>query len=97
MHRKGATRSFPAGRSEIPPKYRDIGQPVLIPGSMGTASYVLIGLPTSFQVTFGTAPHGGAGRTLSRSAAVRMLPPNKVRGGAWRVGGVSLLGPRRVR
>ncbi len=46
---------------------------------MGTASYVLIGLPTSFQVTFGTAPHGGAGRTLSRSAAVRMLPPNKVR------------------
>jgi len=78
VHRKGATRSFPAGRSEIPPKYRDIGQPVLIPGSMGTASYVLIGVPTSFQVTFGTAPHG-AGRTLSRSAAVRMLPPNKVR------------------
>ncbi len=78
VHRKGATRSFPAGRPEIPPKYRDIGQPVLIPGSMGTASYVLIGLPTSFQVTFGTAPHG-AGRTLSRSAAVRMLPPNKVR------------------
>ncbi|WP_069807427.1 RtcB family protein [Vulcanisaeta thermophila] len=79
VHRKGATRAFPAGRPEIPPKYRDIGQPVLIPGSMGTASYVLIGLPTSFQVTFGTAPHG-AGRTLSRSAAVRMLPPNKVRG-----------------
>ncbi len=78
VHRKGATRSFPPGRLEIPPKYRDVGQPVLIPGSMGTASYVLVGLPTSFQVTFGTAPHG-AGRTLSRSAAVRMLPPNKVR------------------
>jgi len=78
VHRKGATRAFPAGREEIPRRYRDVGQPVLIPGSMGTGSYVLVGVPTSFQVTFGTAPHG-AGRVLSRAAAVRMLPPNKVR------------------
>ena len=78
VHRKGATRAFPAGRQEIPKAYRDIGQPVLIPGSMGTGSYILVGAPTSMDLTFGTAPHG-AGRQLSRSAAVRMLPPSKVK------------------
>ncbi len=78
VHRKGATRAFPAGRPEIPPKYRDVGQPVLIPGSMGTASYVLVGTETAMQITFGSAPHG-AGRMMSRAAAVRMLPPHKVK------------------
>ncbi len=78
VHRKGATRAFPAGREEIPKVYRSIGQPVLIPGSMGTGSYILVGFEKSMQLTFGTAPHG-AGRQMSRSAAVRSLPPSKVK------------------
>jgi len=78
VHRKGATRAFPPGRPEIPMKYRDVGQPVLIPGSMGTGSWVLVGTHEAMQLTFGTAPHG-AGRVLSREAAIRMFPPEKVR------------------
>jgi tRNA-splicing ligase RtcB len=78
VHRKGATRAFPAGRPEIPAKYKDIGQPVLIPGSMGTASWVLLGTEKAMEITFGTSPHG-AGRTMSREAAIRSLPPSKVR------------------
>ncbi|NPA23187.1 MAG: RtcB family protein, partial [Crenarchaeota archaeon] len=78
VHRKGATRAFPPGRPEIPAKYRDIGQPVLIPGSMGTASWVLLGTEQAMMITFGTAPHG-AGRTMSREAAIRSLPPSRVR------------------
>ncbi len=70
VHRKGATRSFPAGREEVPEAYRSSGQPVLIPGDMGTASYVLVGLPTSMTRSFGSSCHG-AGRRLSRSAAAR--------------------------
>jgi tRNA-splicing ligase RtcB (3'-phosphate/5'-hydroxy nucleic acid ligase) len=70
VHRKGATRAFPAGRDEIPAPYRAYGQPVLIPGDMGTASYVLAGLPGSMERSFGSSCHG-AGRRLSRSAAVR--------------------------
>jgi tRNA-splicing ligase RtcB len=70
VHRKGATRSFPAGRAELPPVYRDIGQPVIIPGSMGTESYILVGLQGAMDATFGTTCHG-AGRTLSRAAAKR--------------------------
>jgi tRNA-splicing ligase RtcB (3'-phosphate/5'-hydroxy nucleic acid ligase) len=68
VHRKGATRAFPAGRPEIPEAYKDIGQPVLIPGSMGTASYVLVGAKGSLEETFGTTCHG-AGRVMSRTAA----------------------------
>lgn len=68
VHRKGATRAFPAGRAEIPKTYQQIGQPVLIPGSMGTASYVLIGAEGSLRETFGTTCHG-AGRVMSRTAA----------------------------
>jgi tRNA-splicing ligase RtcB len=68
VHRKGATRSFAAGSPEIPETYRDIGQPVLIPGSMGTASYVLVGAERAMRETFGTVCHG-AGRALSRTAA----------------------------
>ncbi len=70
VHRKGATRAFPAGRPEVPEPYRPFGQPVLIPGDMGTASYVLAGLPTSMDRSFGSSCHG-AGRRLSRHAAVR--------------------------
>ncbi|MFZ0891147.1 MAG: RtcB family protein [Thermoplasmata archaeon] len=70
VHRKGATRAFPAGREEVPAAYRTFGQPVLIPGDMGTASYVLAGLPTSLTRSFGSSCHG-AGRRLSRHAAIR--------------------------
>ena len=68
VHRKGATRSFPAGSPELPAAYKDAGQPVLIPGSMGTASYVLVGTERAMQETFGTVCHG-AGRAMSRTAA----------------------------
>lgn len=70
VHRKGATRAFPPGHPLIPSKYREIGQPVLIPGSMGTASYILVGTETAMNITFGSSPHG-AGRVLSRAAAKR--------------------------
>ena len=68
VHRKGATRAFPAGRPEIPSAYRDVGQPVIIPGSMGAGSYVLRGGRNSMDVAFGSTAHG-AGRTMSRTQA----------------------------
>ncbi|WP_305064858.1 RtcB family protein [Methanococcoides sp.] len=68
VHRKGATRAFPRGHKEVPLKYREVGQPVLIPGSMGTASYVLHGGDRSMDISFGSACHG-AGRVMSRSHA----------------------------
>jgi tRNA-splicing ligase RtcB len=70
VHRKGATRSFPAGSPELPAAYKDAGQPVLIPGSMGTASWVLVGTDRAMEETFGTVCHG-AGRAMSRTAAKR--------------------------
>ncbi len=70
VHRKGATRAFPAGHPETPVCYREIGQPVLIPGDMGGASWVLTGQPGSMERTFGSACHG-AGRVMSRTAAIR--------------------------
>lgn len=70
VHRKGATRSFPAHSAFIPSAYQRCGQPVLIPGSMGTASYVLVGNERAMEETFGTVCHG-AGRALSRTAAKR--------------------------
>ena len=70
VHRKGATRSFPPGHPDIPMEYRDVGQPVLIPGSMGTSSWVLVGSPKAMELSFGTTAHG-AGRFMSRSAAKR--------------------------
>jgi len=70
VHRKGATRAFPANRDEIPSKYRDLGQPVFIPGSMGTSSWILLGQPNSMDLSFGSTAHG-AGRTMSRSKARR--------------------------
>jgi tRNA-splicing ligase RtcB len=68
VHRKGATRAFPPGSREIPEAYRAVGQPVLIPGSMGTASWVLLGAQGATEETFGSVCHG-AGRLLSRTAA----------------------------
>ena len=68
VHRKGATRAFPAGRPEVPDAYRDVGQPVIIPGSMGTGSYVLRGGANSLDVSFGSTAHG-AGRLMSRTRA----------------------------
>lgn len=70
VHRKGATRAFPADHPETPEAYRQIGQPVIIPGDMGRASWVLVGQPGSMQHTFGTCCHG-AGRRMSRTAAVK--------------------------
>jgi len=78
VHRKGATRAFPANRDEIPLKYRDLGQPVLIPGSMGTSSWILLGKPNSMSLSFGSTAHG-AGRTMSRSKARRDFTENDVR------------------
>ena len=72
VHRKGATRAFPAGSDEIPAAYRGVGQPVFIPGSMGTGSYVLAGEPGSLERSFGTTCHG-AGRRLSRTAAKKEI------------------------
>jgi len=71
LHRKGATRAFPPGHPEIPKKYQGIGQPVLIPGSMGTASYVLAGVNTGKEAFFST--NHGAGRAMSRHEAVRKV------------------------
>jgi tRNA-splicing ligase RtcB len=70
VHRKGATRAFPPGHPEVPSAYLGIGQPVIIPGDMGRASWVLVGQPGSMEHTFGTTCHG-AGRAMSRTAAVR--------------------------
>jgi tRNA-splicing ligase RtcB len=70
VHRKGATRAFGPGRKEVPEAYREVGQPVLIPGSMGTGSYVLCGNDRALNLTFGSACHG-AGRIMSRSQAKR--------------------------
>jgi tRNA-splicing ligase RtcB len=78
VHRKGATRSFGPGNTAIPECYRSVGQPVLIPGSMGTASYVLAGTQHAMDETFGTCCHG-AGRQLSRTAAVATFTGATVR------------------
>jgi tRNA-splicing ligase RtcB len=68
VHRKGATRAFPPGHAEIPAAYRESGQPVLIPGSMGSYSYVCAGAPGAMSCTFGSTCHG-AGRRMSRTRA----------------------------
>jgi tRNA-splicing ligase RtcB len=70
VHRKGATRAFPPGNPEVPPDYRAAGQPVLIPGSMGTSSWLLVGTEKAMDVSFGSTAHG-AGRMMSRAAAKR--------------------------
>ena len=75
--RKGATRSFGPDRKEIPAVYRKIGQPVIIPGSMGTASYILVGTSAAEEISFGSTAHG-AGRILSRTNANEKLTSEKV-------------------
>jgi tRNA-splicing ligase RtcB (3'-phosphate/5'-hydroxy nucleic acid ligase) len=77
VHRKGATRAFPAGHPELPSDYKNVGQPVIIPGDMGRASWVLVGMPGSMERTFGTTCHG-AGRAMSRTAAVAMAGGRKI-------------------
>ncbi|MBZ5599641.1 MAG: RtcB family protein [Acidobacteriia bacterium] len=72
VHRKGSTRAFGPGSSVLPDDLRDIGQPVLIPGSMGTASYVLVGTPGAMEETFGSTCHG-AGRVMSRAKAKKLV------------------------
>jgi tRNA-splicing ligase RtcB len=70
VHRKGATRAFPAGHDAIPERYKKVGQPVLVPGDMGSGSYVLVGQEKAMSETFGSACHG-AGRVMSRSQAIK--------------------------
>ncbi|MDI6897947.1 MAG: RtcB family protein [Methanocella conradii] len=78
VHRKGATRAFAPGRPELPPAYRDVGQPVIIPGSMGSASYVLVGTREGMDLTFGSTCHG-AGRVMSRHAAIKGIRGSEIR------------------
>ncbi len=82
VHRKGATRAFAAGRAELPEFYRDVGQPVLIPGDMGTASYVLVGTQKAMEETFGSTCHG-AGRVMSRHAALRKFRGEEIKRELW--------------
>jgi tRNA-splicing ligase RtcB len=78
VHRKGATRAFGPGSTVLPASYRDIGQPVLVPGSMGTASWVLLGTEGSMVQTFGSTCHG-AGRMMSRSKARKTIRGSDLR------------------
>lgn len=77
VHRKGATRAFPPGHAELPDRFRHTGQPVIIPGDMGRASWVLAGQEGSMQQTFGSCCHG-AGRLLSRTAAVKQSQGRRI-------------------
>jgi tRNA-splicing ligase RtcB len=78
IHRKGATRSFGPGREEIPEAYRSVGQPVIIPGSMGTASYILVGTSEAEELSFGSTAHG-AGRVMSRHEALRRFRGEQIK------------------
>ncbi len=79
VHRKGSTRSLPAGRAELPDVYREIGQPVLIPGDMGSCSYVLVGQENALTLSFGSTCHG-AGRVMSRSSAKKQFRKRDIQG-----------------
>jgi tRNA-splicing ligase RtcB len=78
VHRKGATRAFAKGSTDVPLKYRSAGQPVLIPGDMGTSSYILVGTEQAMRETWGSTCHG-AGRVMSRSEAIRRFTPDQIR------------------
>ncbi|MFW6305192.1 MAG: RtcB family protein [Candidatus Saliniplasma sp.] len=78
VHRKGATRSFEPGRKEVPQKYRDVGQPVIIPGDMGTASYVMMGTEHAMKRSWGSTCHG-AGRVMSRTGARKKFRANLIK------------------
>ncbi len=77
VHRKGATRAFGPGRKELPAAYRKLGQPVLLPGTMGTSSYILHGTEVAMEETFGSTAHG-AGRQMSRAGAKRTYQGEEV-------------------
>jgi tRNA-splicing ligase RtcB len=77
VHRKGATRAFPAGHPDVPKKYSRVGQPILIPGDMGRTSYILVGTEQAMKETWGSTCHG-AGRLQSRAAAKRQLRGSEV-------------------
>ncbi|MEM0134675.1 MAG: RtcB family protein [Thermoplasmatales archaeon] len=77
VHRKGATRAFPAGRKELSNPFMSVGHPVIIPGTMGTSSYVLVGTPKALDETFGSTCHG-SGRVISRSRAVKQYTSQNV-------------------
>ncbi len=78
VHRKGSTRAFPPGHKDVPSAYRDVGQPVLIAGSMGTSSYVLAGTDQAMEETFGSTCHG-AGRFMSRKKAIKTYSGSDVK------------------
>ncbi|MBD3311885.1 RNA-splicing ligase RtcB [archaeon] len=78
LHRKGATRCMPKGHRLVPDNYKSVGQPVLIPGTMGTVSYVLVGLESSLKESFGSTAHG-AGRVMSRTKAKKQWRAEKVK------------------
>ncbi|KXA92686.1 tRNA-splicing ligase [candidate division MSBL1 archaeon SCGC-AAA259E17] len=82
VHRKGATRAFPPGHPEIPKKYRSVGQPVLIPGNMGTASYVLVGTEQGMEKSFASTAHG-SGRRMSRTGAKSKFWGEDVKDDLW--------------
>jgi tRNA-splicing ligase RtcB len=77
VHRKGATRAFPKGHAALPKELQEFGQPVLIPGSMGTCSYVLVGTEQAMKETFGSSCHG-AGRAMSRHASKKDTSPDQL-------------------
>ncbi|MBU0581388.1 MAG: RtcB family protein [Candidatus Margulisbacteria bacterium] len=77
VHRKGATRAFPAGHPEIPEHYRSVGQPVIVPGDMGRYSFVMVGNPSAMEKTFGSVCHG-AGRCMSRHEALKKISKHEV-------------------
>ena len=78
VHRKGATRSFPAGHPEVPRRYSEIGQPVMIPGDMGRYSFLAVGTPSAMETSFGSTCHG-AGRAQSRTQAKKLLKGRDIR------------------
>ncbi len=78
VHRKGATRAFAPGRKEVPKKYRDVGQPVIIPGDMGTASYMMMGTENAMKRSWGSTCHG-AGRLMSRTGARKKFHANQIK------------------
>jgi tRNA-splicing ligase RtcB len=78
VHRKGATRAFPAGHPDVPERYRAVGQPVIVPGDMSVGTYVLVGLQESMDLSFGSSCHG-AGRRMSRKAALRSIRASEVK------------------
>ncbi|MCK4307595.1 RtcB family protein, partial [candidate division WOR-3 bacterium] len=78
VHRKGATRALPPGHPDVPLVYREVGQPVLIAGSMGTASYILVGTSQAMSETFGSSCHG-AGRAMSRKHALKIYRGEQIK------------------